>query len=42
MSAGAIMAAFGKLRVGRVTHPDNKPYEGRALHEVASELGVQR
>lgn len=40
MSAGPIMAAFGALRVGRVTHPDNKPFEGRGLHEVANELGV--
>jgi N-acyl-D-aspartate/D-glutamate deacylase len=40
MSAGPIMAAFGKLRVGRVTHPDNKPFENRGLHEVAAELGV--
>ncbi|MEN3975276.1 amidohydrolase family protein [Emcibacter sp. SYSU 3D8] len=40
MSAGQIMAAFGNLRVGRVSHPDNKRFENRPLAEVASELGV--
>lgn len=40
MSAAPIMAAFGNLRVGRVTHPDNKPFENRPLPDVAKELGV--
>ena len=30
---------FAMVRVGRVSHPDNKPFEGRTLFEIATEQG---
>jgi N-acyl-D-amino-acid deacylase len=40
MAGAPFAAAFGNLRVGRVSHPENKPFENRPLPEVARELGV--
>ncbi|MBI1181692.1 MAG: amidohydrolase family protein [Alphaproteobacteria bacterium] len=38
MSAPQAIALFGRMRVGQVSHADNKPFQGRPLAEVAAEL----